>query len=698
MTEQHRQPAPTGGRPDQQPRISVVVLNKDEPELDATLQLLTAECAEHDAECVVIDASEGRLDWIREHHPWVRWLDYRKPFGLASSIPQQRNTGVRTARGEIIAFCDAGGAPEPGWLGRLVAPILDGQARVTCGPVRSTRPGVYRTINDLPDGTVVEHVLTANLAFTRAAFEQVDGFDERYAYGSDMDFAWRLIQVGAHPISVQAAVMGMDWGAWSLQRKRSWRYGRARGRLLRFHPARRRRTLLEGPEVIVYPLMVLGLVGVVFWALLDSGWRRGVPAAGWLGAALVLRGRQRHEARPWSVLLSHVIYSTATLTELLSAALGRVAPIGHTPHDPGPYQDLLIEGLAGAGVASDYIDGPTRSATVNVLLMPFRAIAGRLRGRRIHHLHWAHEYSLVWARHRVLRGVLRAWFGWHLKTIQAAGTKLVWTAHNVLPHETIFDNDTKARRTLVRYTDAIIAHNDAAAAELRTRFGARNIVVIPQGPYPLPATTRTAARSRLGIDEDRHVVVMVGRINTYKGTEDLLTAAVGLGDTYTVLIAGAPQDDELGARIEALADVARTSGTDVRTDLRHLDEHELAAVIAAADLVVFPFKQITNSGSVVLALSAGRAALVRDLPALEDLPTDTVLRYTGGPTELRSAITAAFAMAPGTLARYGTAAEHWSAGRSWIDTGEATRRVYEDVLAGRLQRHTPPAAKHEIIG
>jgi glycosyltransferase involved in cell wall biosynthesis len=692
---EHRADERTEGRA---PTVSVVVLNKDEPELDATLTLLRQECAANDAECLVVDASEGRLDWIRQNHPWVRWMDYQRPLGLASSIPQQRNTGVRNANGRIIAFCDAGGEPTPGWLRTLTAPIIDGRETVTCGPVRSTRPGVYRVINDLADGTVVERVLTANLAFTRDAFDKIGGFDERYAYGSDMDFAWRLIRAGENPISVHDALMGMDWGAWSLQRKRSWRYGRARGRLLRFHPERRRKTLLEGPEIIVYPLMVLGGLGAIALAALGSGRLRWTALAGWTALAAALRGRQRHEEKPWSVMLSHVIYSTATITELLAAAVGRAPLIGHTPKDPGPYQDRLLEGLADSGVTSGYITGPTRSATVNTFLLPLRAVAGRIRGRRLHHIHWAHEYSLVWTKHRLTRRLMRALFELHLKTLQAVGTKIVWTAHNIVPHEQIFDDDLAARRTLVQHADAVIAHNEDAATQIRRTFGAENVVVIPQGAYPLPAADREQARAALGVGPDRRVVAAVGRINTYKGTEELLEAAAGFAGTeITVVVAGAPADEEIRDRISALAESARQAGADVRTDLRHCSDEELAEVLAAADLVVFPFRSITNSGSVVLALSADRPALVRDLPALRDLPEDAVLRYQGGAAELGAAILAAVRVDEATTATRRDAARRWTNGRSWAATGAATRRVYEDVLAGKLKRRIPQHPRREIV-
>jgi hypothetical protein len=100
---------------------------------------------------------------------------------------------------------------------------------------------------------------------------------------------------------------------------------------------------------------------------------------------------------------------------------------------------------------------------------------------------------------------------------------------------------------------------------------------------------------------------------------------------------------------------------------------------------------------VVLALSADRPALVRDLPALRDLPEDAVLRYQGGAAELGAAILAAVRVDEATTATRRDAARRWTNGRSWAATGAATRRVYEDVLAGKLKRRIPQHPRREIV-
>src|ERR1700733_14812066 len=104
-------------------QISVVVLSKDELDLEYTLELLQPQCESLDAECIVVDASEHRLESIHQAHPWVTWINYSGPVWRSSTIPHQRNVGCRAASGDIIAFCDAGGEPDVDWLRTITAPL-----------------------------------------------------------------------------------------------------------------------------------------------------------------------------------------------------------------------------------------------------------------------------------------------------------------------------------------------------------------------------------------------------------------------------------------------------------------------------------------------------------------------------------------------------------------------------------------------
>lgn len=243
--------------------ISVVIISKDEPDLDDTLANVTAQVSSMagTAEIVVVDASNHRLDHIKERHAErIRWLDFAQPPGVRISIPHQRNVGVRASRGDIIVFTDAGAQPHANWLSRLVAPLSLGENVVAgvCTDLRNK--GRYEGFGDnLPEISYVPESPTINFAFRRTVFDELGGFDESFEYGSDTDFCWRLADAGYRIRRVADATVQADWGTARRQRRRSYVYGKARVRLYRKHMERRKHVLRDDPVVVIYPLFLLGL-------------------------------------------------------------------------------------------------------------------------------------------------------------------------------------------------------------------------------------------------------------------------------------------------------------------------------------------------------------------------------------------------------------------------------------------------------
>jgi GT2 family glycosyltransferase len=100
---------------------------------------------------------------------------------------------------------------------------------------------------------------TGNLAFRRGVFDAVGGFDERFEYGSDTDFSWRLVDAGYRIRYVPDAVIRNDFGTWRRQLRRCYVYGKAKVRLYGKHPSRLKSLLRDDPAMIVYPVFLLGL-------------------------------------------------------------------------------------------------------------------------------------------------------------------------------------------------------------------------------------------------------------------------------------------------------------------------------------------------------------------------------------------------------------------------------------------------------
>jgi glycosyltransferase involved in cell wall biosynthesis len=348
------------------------------------------------------------------------------------------------------------------------------------------------------------------------------------------------------------------------------------------------------------------------------------------------------------------------------------------PRDPNPYQRLLYGEMQQLGVKVRYIGALTASRTLNLLLLPLETAAGRAGGARLVHLHWVFTFTFPgYRRLPLVRRVGYLWFLLWLRTCRALGVHLVWTSHNVLPHRSVFADDVAARRSLVQASDLVLAHSQSALAELAA-LGAtvRRNAVIQHGP--IAPTSSVASLRSPGADGKPYRFLFLGSVQEYKGVEDLLAAFLAMPRDVSahLTVTGQCDDPALRSRLRVLA----RDDTRVALQLERVPDEEMAHVLAAADIVVLPFRRITTSGSAILALSCGRPLLIPDLAGLADLPNAAVFRYHGGVGALTAALTRLAAAPSEMLAAMSAAAIDYTATITWREIAESTLTEMRSVL------------------
>jgi glycosyltransferase involved in cell wall biosynthesis len=349
------------------------------------------------------------------------------------------------------------------------------------------------------------------------------------------------------------------------------------------------------------------------------------------------------------------------------------------PRDGPPYQELLYRDIRAAGVRVRYAEGPTPSQTLNLILAPAVLTWCRARGYRILHIHWLFQFSLPWARRRRwARKVMEWWFGLYLRSAHSLGYEIVWTAHDLLPHEQIFENDRRARDLLLSKAEVVIALSEATATELRT-LGARHVRVIPMGSYaetyPVTLTTEEA-RASFGFNDNDVVVTLIGRMESYKGADLLLqaTAQLPTSSRIKILLAGSCSDETYRNELIRLAREARGR---VVTKFQWVPDEDLARYLQATDIAAFPFREITNSGSINLAQSFGRPVMIPNLPTLRDIPNDTAIRIEPGVDSLVAALQRAEDLSETEYRDMSAAGLAWATRADWANVARETIDTYK---------------------
>ncbi|MDR8409311.1 glycosyltransferase [Nonomuraea sp. 3-1Str] len=309
--------------------ITVVVPTVGRPSLRATLAALGP-----DVPVIVVDdrpAGHDGAPLVTPGHVTVVRSGGRGPAAA-------RNAGWRAASTPWVAFLDDDVVPGPGWyealwkdLAGLSPPVAGSQGRIRVPLPAGRRPtDAERNTAGLAGALWI----TADIAYRRAALEEVGGFDERFprAYREDADLALRLTNRGHR--------------------------------------------LVRGERVTVHPVRDDG-----FWASVrfqrgnaDDALMRRLHGPGWREAIGGARGRLRRHA-------------AATALGMAAAGLGVARLLGARRPDTA---FLAAAGAGWAALTAEFVwariaPGPRtprevlRMAVTSVLIPPV-ACAHRLRG------------------------------------------------------------------------------------------------------------------------------------------------------------------------------------------------------------------------------------------------------------------------------------------------------------------------------
>jgi len=317
-----------------------------------------------------------------------------------------------------------------------------------------------------------------------------------------------------------------------------------------------------------------------------------------------------------------------------AAGIGRFKVVHLPVYSENQYQPLLMKRLAERGM--QVIDGGGGGNFLRTALFRWRA--------DLYHFHWLHPYLLRRGR---LSSFLRATrFLLELVLIRLSGARIVWTVHNLVNHDRRFPKIERIYSTIFAHVaNGIVVHSDAGRLEIKKVYKLserKPIAVIPQGSYVeryRNRAPRAESRARLGLPPDDFVFLFLGRIEPYKGVLDLIQAFGQLPGASHLLMAGRVSDSSLLTQLHH-----ETRGQSrIKLDAGFVDDDELQTYFNAADVFVFPAREILHSSSVSLAMSFGLACIAPAIAGIKEMLGDHggILYDPHDPTGLLTAMRSA---------------------------------------------------------
>jgi glycosyltransferase involved in cell wall biosynthesis len=132
--------------------------------------------------------------------------------------------------------------------------------------------------------------------------------------------------------------------------------------------------------------------------------------------------------------------------------------------------------------------------------------------------------------------------------------------------------------------------------------------------------TSDELRAKLGIAPGQRVVLFFGTLTKYKGVEDLIQAfpAVHQATGARLVIAGFPAKDVDPDALKALAQEAGCADQ-IAWFLDYVPNEWVATLMAISDVVVLPYRAITQSAVLQIAYACGRPVVVTQVGGLPDV-------------------------------------------------------------------------------
>lgn len=218
---------------------------------------------------------------------------------------------------------------------------------------------------------------------------------------------------------------------------------------------------------------------------------------------------------------------------------------------------------------------------------------------------------------------------YYVLTRLCSKTKIIFTCHNVFPHER-FPLDRLLTKAVLKVGNGFILHSRADSAELLSINKAANYTVTPHPTYNafrLKGISKKEARELLGMDQDLPMLLFFGFVRKYKGLIWLLQAMPQILDafpnTQLWVVGDFGEDrDEYQRLIEE-----KQISANIKLVEGYIPDREVEKFFAASDLVVLPYISATQSGIIQIAYGFGKPVIATTVGGLPEVVEEGVSGY-----------------------------------------------------------------------
>lgn len=242
------------------------------------------------------------------------------------------------------------------------------------------------------------------------------------------------------------------------------------------------------------------------------------------------------------------------------------------------------------------------------------------------HLHWLHVFM------DFSRDDGADEFIANIKKAKELGYKIIYTAHNIISHDSKYvDREKQFRKRAVKLFDYVLVHGEYAKDRIieEIETDREKVYVVPHGSYEgyYPNfIDKKAARDYFGIEDTDYVYLFFGNIKGYKGVDQLLNSYNKVKTKVKntkLIIAGRVFEKETGDLIDEHVEL----DSSIIFKPGFIEEKEAQYYFNAADIVVLPYRNILTSGAALLSFSFYKPVIAPKSGLLPNLVSDETLGH-----------------------------------------------------------------------
>ena len=230
-----------------------------------------------------------------------------------------------------------------------------------------------------------------------------------------------------------------------------------------------------------------------------------------------------------------------------------------------------------------------------------------------------------------------------IAVFKVAGVKIIYTIHNVNPHHKKLRAYHKLLyRLMYSLCDRLIIHSESGKEEIIELFRIKRekIFVIPHGDYkffvPEKNLRKDQAKVALGISRNCKTILFFGAIRPNKGLENILRALPHIkreNPCIKLLIVG-----ELWENYKRYKTIIEKEDIqdEVFEKLEYIPNQEIALYFTAADVVVLPYSEITQSGILQVAYAFAKPIVATAIGGLNEAVENGRSGYLVPPNDIKA--------------------------------------------------------------